>query len=138
MHLKIEHYVLCAADDAENALEYEAIRHYAPLLTDPSLVAGDWNLGPTIANREYRKILSMLEERGLKCLFQTFKAKNPNAVDLPTYRPVRGKNFHKIDHAMGSSWFQENLRSFDTRPLSEAVLSDHAPIVLEFGDGIKS
>lgn len=118
----------------DKALEYEAVRYYTDFLNDPALVIGDWNLGPTIFCESYEKILSLLNERGMKCLLKTYQLKNPNFQDTPTYKPVRGTTLHRIDHAMGSIWFQENLKSFEIRPLSEAILSDHAPIVLDFGD----
>lgn len=113
------------------ALEYEAIRHYHSFLSGRSLVAGDWNTGPTVSPESYWKILGLLAECGLKCLYENKHRVSACDPGPPTYRSVRGAKLHRIDHMIGSDWFQKNQGSIEIRPLSEAILSDHAPIVLE-------
>ena len=54
----------------EECLEYSALRHYKDFFRDPCLIAGDWNLGPTFAQDAYERIINMLSESKIQCLYK--------------------------------------------------------------------
>ena len=44
------------------------------------------------------------------------------------------KTFHHLDHIFGSSYFLNKMKNFKVSSLDEAILSDHASILLELND----
>ena len=112
-------------------LEYSAIDYYKDLFEDPSLIAGDWNLGPTFAQEGYLNILNILEHHGLRSLYHTHNKLSPKESTNHTYRSTR-KTFHHLDHIFGSKSFVENMTSFEIHPFDKVLCSDHAPLIVDF------
>ena len=119
----------------EDALEYSALRHYLPLLKQPLLIAGDWNLGPTFAQDAFLKICGMVEEYGLKSLYHQIFDLVESETRHYTFKSTR-KTFHHLDQVFGCSFFQQAIQSIEIPDFDEVVLSDHAPVcsVFKFWD----
>jgi len=115
----------------ENCLEWSAIRHYCPLLTNPCLVVGDWNFGPKCFPDSFKRLCSMAEEHGLKSLYHSFHSIDEIETNHATFKTTRG-NFHQIDHFFGSEDFQNTMRSYEIDTFDNVVLSDHAPTLVDF------
>lgn len=115
-----------------DALEYSALKHYRSFFTDKSIVAGDWNTGPTVGPRCYEMMNRMLSEAGLECLYRKYKKLKLEDPMPPTYRHNKVGTSHCIDHVYGSKFFQENVKSFLIGDIDSLVLSDHAPLIVEF------
>jgi|GEM_PF-3410052 len=111
-------------------LEYSALEHYKNLLSDPCLVAGDWNLGPTFAQDAFLKIVNILEANGLKSLYHKFNNIPLTESLNPTFRSSR-KTLHHLDHMFGSKYFYDNILNFKVEPFEKVILSDHAPLIVE-------
>ena len=114
-----------------NCLEYTALEYYKNLYSEPSLIAGDWNLGPTYSPESFIKILGILEKYGHKSLYHEFYHLKPHESNHQTFKPVKGKKPHHIDHFFGSVLFQKNMTNFHIDKIENAVLSDHAPLILD-------
>ncbi|RYZ77565.1 MAG: endonuclease/exonuclease/phosphatase family protein [Proteobacteria bacterium] len=115
----------------ERTVEYAALAHYKELFSDPCVVAGDWNLGPTFSPVSYTRVSKMLLGSGLSCLYKSHHSLPDTDIGLPTFRHSRGEATHNLDHIFGSEYFVKRTSAFDVRPLAEAVLSDHAPVILD-------
>ena len=115
----------------EDALEYSALRHYLPLLKQPLLIAGDWNLGPTFAQDAFLKICSMVEEYGLKSLYHQIYDLDESETQHNTFKSTR-KTFHHLDQVFGCFFFQQAIQSIEIPDFDEVVLSDHAPVCSVF------
>lgn len=111
-------------------LELSALRHYSSMLTDPSLVAGDWNLGPTFCQGEFLGIAKVLAENGLESLYHRFNSLDLKESRHPTFRSNRNR-LHHLDHIFGSKSFCAKINSLIVDDFRNVVLSDHAPMVLD-------
>jgi exonuclease III len=116
--------------EGEAALEYVALSHYKKNLSDPALIVGDWNQGPTFAVESYLKILKILDESKMVSLSHYFHKYNVGEEDYVTFKHPRG-NLHILDHIFGSEFFKDNMTSFHIDSFSNVILSDHAPMVLD-------
>ena len=114
----------------DNCLEWSALRHYKPLFDDPIMVAGDWNFGPTLYPKEFDKLDGMLEKSGLKSLYHIFHKIPLLESNHMTFRAPTG-HLHHLDHIFGSKYFYANMKKLSVGDLESAVLSDHAPIILD-------
>jgi exonuclease III len=114
----------------DDCLEWSALRHYRALFNDPAIVVGDWNFGPTCYESSYLTLDNMLEGGGMKSLYHKYYGLSPLETKHSTYITPT-KYYHHIDHIFGSRFFIENMTSFHIEDLENAVLSDHAPVVLD-------
>ena len=114
----------------DKALEWEAMRHYDNLLSDPSLVVGDFNFGPTFSSESFLHLVQLLEKKGLKSLYHHFFDLEPSETEHPTFKTTRD-NFHHLDHMFGSKRFFSTIKKFEIIDFKKVVLSDHSPLLLE-------
>jgi len=115
----------------DGALEYAALKHYLPILNSPSLIVGDWNLGPTFAQEAFLKICGMVGKFGLKSLYHQFYQLAEEETQHSTFKSTRN-TYHHLDQVFGCQFFQKKLSAFHIPCFDEVVLSDHAPIFMEF------
>lgn len=116
--------------EGPECLEYSALRFYEKHFKDPSLVVGDWNLGPTFSLNTFLKLGEMLNAVGLKSLYHEHHGLQHHQSNHFTFRSNRNR-FHHIDHIFGSEFFHKNMNDYHTDSFTNVVLSDHAPILLE-------
>jgi len=114
----------------KHCLEFCAMKHYLPILRDPTLIVGDWNLGPTFAKGDFLEILRILGENGIKSLYHEHYGLHPETSANPTFRSTRN-SLHHLDHMFGSKYFYENMNGLQIDSFENVVLSDHAPLLLE-------
>ena len=112
-------------------LEFSALEYYKSLFTDPSLIVGDWNLGPTFSKDEFVKIVGILDQQGLKSIYHHQHNIFPAETRHSTFRAPKGKVLHHLDHIFGSELFYKNVKTLLIDEFQNVVLSDHAPIVLD-------
>ena len=117
----------------DNCLEWAALEHYKPILKDPSLIAGDWNFGPTFSQEAFVKLNNILNKQGIKSLYHDFENIPVTDTKNYTYKSPM-KTFHHLDHMFGSSYFLNKMKNFKVSSLDEAILSDHASLLLELND----
>ncbi|RYZ80716.1 MAG: endonuclease/exonuclease/phosphatase family protein, partial [Proteobacteria bacterium] len=72
-------------------LKRDAINRYKELFTQPSIVAGDWNLGPTIEPKSFDEITEMFGSSGLSNLYNSFNHLPVDAVAPMTHRHSSGR-----------------------------------------------
>jgi len=113
-----------------DALELSALEHYKSIFSDPSLIVGDWNLGPTFAQKGFLKIMGVLEQHGIKSLYHEHHMLPLKESQHPTFRSTR-KTFHHLDHMLGSRFFYDNMKRLFIDDFANVVRSDHAPLVLD-------
>ncbi len=115
------------------SLEFSVIRHYRYLFTDPCLIAGDWNMGPTLAQGEFLKLMDLVGESGMKSLYHKHYELAHNESDHPTFKMNRkGMHFsHHLDHIFGSKYFYENMSELFIDGFKDEIYSDHASLVLD-------
>ena len=118
----------------ENALEWEAMRHYRHLFADPALVVGDWNFGPTFYKDAFIKLVSIFEESDMRSLYHDYFSLEPSETKHPTFQTTRNTQHH-LDHMFGSASIYSKMKSFEILDLQEVILSDHAPCFLVIEDG---
>jgi hypothetical protein len=115
----------------ENCLEWEAMRHYSSLMNSDFLMAGDFNFGPTFSTAAFVRLCNMMNDRGIQSLYHSWNDLGPQDSKHPTFRTPNG-TMHHLDHAFGSTSFAERLTGYTVTDFSEVVLSDHAPLLLQF------
>jgi len=113
-------------------LEFAAIEYFSPLFQENCVVAGDWNVGPTLsfARDEHFEIVRRFKEKGLRSLYHEYSKEAQGEESIVTFKHTRGKK-HLIDHIYGSEIFLKNMKSFDVHSFVQVVGSDHVPLVLE-------
>ncbi len=115
-----------------SCLEFEALKHYKNFLSaNESIVAGDWNLGPTFAQSDFLEVCRLLADSGLDSLYHKSFNLKVNESEHRTFRRSQGQ-LHHLDHIFGSGLFSQSIKSYIIPPLSEVILSDHSPVVVEF------
>ena len=114
-------------------LEYSALRHYQPMFSDPSLIIGDWNLGPTFSQPSFLKIVDMASQSGMKSIYHEFFKLPHDQTNHSTFRQIRKgvPHLHHLDHIFGSKFFYENISDLLIDDFTNVVRSDHAPVVLD-------
>ena len=114
-------------------LEYSALRHYQPMFSDPSLIIGDWNLGPTFSQPSFLKIVDMASQSGMKSIYHEFFKLPHDQTNHSTFRQIRKgvPLLHHLDHIFGSKFFYENISDLLIDDFTNVVRSDHAPVVLD-------
>ena len=117
----------------ENALEWEAMRHYKHLFSDPALVVGDWNFGPTFSKEAFVELVSVFEESDMRSLYHDYFSLKPDQTKHSTFLTTRNTKHH-LDHMFGSTSFFSKMKRFEILDLTDVVLSDHAPCFLEIED----
>lgn len=115
----------------ETPVEYAALQHYQDFFTDPCIIAGDWNLGPTFAQVDYFKILDLLYSLKIKNLYNEFHKIPLGKETHQTFRPARGSNRHILDHLFGSASILEATKEIQVDAFDNVIRSDHAPLILE-------
>jgi len=113
----------------DSVLEFEAIRYYEKFLKGPALMAGDWNLGPTFAQKDWLRIVELLAPIGLRSLYHQFTVTPLHETKVATFRSNKGKHPHHLDHFFGTNEFIES-GALEILPIQ--AKSDHAPVVLSF------
>ena len=114
----------------DNCLEWAALDHYKPILKDPSLIVGDWNFGPTFSQEAFVKLNNILNQQDIKSLYHEFENIPVTDTKNYTYKSPM-KTFHHLDHIFGSLYFLNKMKNFKVSSLDEAILSDHAALLLE-------
>lgn len=112
-----------------NGLELMAMEHYRPLFKDHSLIAGDFNFGPTFLKDEFDILSKKIEESNLSCLY---KIQGKDCDRPMTFKHNNGKTRHCLDHVFGSQLFKDTIKSYEVGDLDSVVRSDHAPLILDF------
>jgi endonuclease/exonuclease/phosphatase family metal-dependent hydrolase len=112
-------------------LEYSALEYYKHLFSEQCLVAGDWNVGPHVSPLVFQKISQKLSESGLINLYHRHHGLHEAFSEAYTFKYSKGKSRFWIDHIFGSKLFLENTIGFEIGDLDNAILSDHAPLVLD-------
>ena len=114
----------------DQQLEWAAIARYSEQLQRPCLFAGDWNLGPTFAQKNFVRISEILETKGLNSLYHEFYKLDIKDSKHSTFRTPT-KKYHHLDHFFGSKEFSEGMLNYEIPNVDEATLSDHSPIILD-------
>ena len=117
----------------ETAVELTAIRHYAPLMNDHFIMAGDFNYGPTFSGRAFVDFCKRLSEQHVYSAYHAWHGKPVDQSDHATFRHSSGKTHH-LDHIFLSADFKQHMSKMMIPPISEVVRSDHAPIFVEIAD----
>lgn len=115
----------------EDAVELSAIRYYRNIMSENFLMAGDLNFGPTLSQWAFVDLTKRLETNEVYSLYHSANGLPPHKTCHPTYRHTTGQEHH-LDHIFGSIDMLERLETFVTMPLSDVILSDHAPIYADF------
>ena len=115
----------------DGALEYAALRHYLPQLESPSLIIGDWNLGPTFSQKAFIKICEMVGNHDFRSLYHLFFGLDETETQHSTFKSTRN-TYHHLDQVFGCSFFQKHINSIAIPAIEDVVLSDHAPICVDF------
>lgn len=112
-------------------VEYAALSRYQQFLTDPCIIAGDWNLGPTYSSESYKKIARLFQEQDIRNIYNTFHNLEIGSEKHQTFRPARGGKVHILDHIFGSQSILNATEQFWVADPKDWVKSDHAPILLD-------
>lgn len=115
----------------KNGLEFSAIKFYQELLSGRAIFAGDLNFGPTFFQDEFLEVTKTLESFGQRSLYHHYYNLTPAESRDPTFRSSR-KRLHHLDHVFGSVEFVDSLTDFRIEDFANVVLSDHAPLVVDF------
>lgn len=115
----------------DGALEYVALNHYMPKMGSPSLIVGDWNLGPTFAQGAFLKICDMVKQYDYRSLYHQFYELSEEETRHSTFKTTRD-TYHHLDQVFGCPFFQKRLGTFKIHDFDEVILSDHTPILMEF------
>ena len=111
-------------------LEWSALEFYKPILDNPCLIVGDWNFGPTFSQKAFIRLNKILNERNIRSLYHEFENLPITHTKNYTYKSPM-KTFHHLDHMFGSLYFLNKMKNFKVSSLDEAILSDHAALLLE-------
>lgn len=117
--------------NSEDILEWSAVRHYAPLMKQDFLFAGDFNFGPTFSRTAFIRLTEMLAERGVESHYHRYFGLSAGVSNHSSFRTPNGHEHH-LDHAFGSVGMAKRFKKFEILPLDQAVRSDHAPLVIDF------
>ena len=93
-------------------------------------VMGDFNFGPTFSQEAFVDMNNIFEDMGIKGLYHQFNKLPWTKTKNYTYKSPM-QTFHHLDHIFGSEYFQKRMKSFSVGKLEDAVLSDHAPLILD-------
>lgn len=115
----------------EECLEWEVIRHYADFLSSDCLMVGDFNFGPTFSQGSFVELTKRLSKVNMHSLYHQYFSLPVTESEHSTFITTR-KNEHHLDHVFGSGLYSQALESFDIGKLDDAILSDHAPLFLNF------
>ncbi|MFT6677001.1 MAG: exonuclease III [Sulfitobacter sp.] len=118
----------------EDALEWAAINRHTEQLEEPCLVGGDWNFGPTFSQPAFLRMCEMYAEKGYRSLYHEFFDLDCSASEHPTYRSPT-KHYHHLDHFFGTQELVDRMINLEIPDVDEAILSDHAPVVLTINLG---
>lgn len=113
----------------EGQLEWAAIERYRNQLKAPCLFGGDWNLGPTFAAENFVGISRELKKNQMSSLYHDFHGLDITQTKHMTFRTPT-KKYHHLDHFWGSELFSKNMINYEIPCVDDAVLSDHAPVIL--------
>ena len=113
-------------------LEYSALRYYKPMFCDPSLIIGDWNMGPTFALQSFLKVVDIASQSGMKSIYHEFFKLPHDKTNHSTFRRTHKgvAHQHHLDQIFGSKFFYENISDLLIDDFTNVVHSDHAPVVL--------
>lgn len=114
----------------DGAIDFSALEQYRELFADPFLMAGEWNMGPTLAQQGLQKLLNVLNPYGVKSLYDQMTFMPRKEITNPAFRAPRNPTLH-LDHMFGSSFFCDNASALNVDTFEHVVLSDHAPLVLD-------
>ena len=114
----------------DDCLEWSALKHYKPILEDPCICMGDFNFGPTFSQEAFVHMNNVFEDMGIKGLYHQFNKLPWTETKHYTYQSPM-KTFHHLDHIFGSEYFQKHMKAFKIGNLEDAILSDHAPLILD-------
>ena len=116
--------------NGEECLEWSAMRYYKTIFNDPCLSIGDWNFGPTFSQKEFVRLCDMFGSSGMKSLYHEYNDLPVTETKNFTFKSSM-QTYHHLDHMFGSKYFCRNMKSFNVDTLENAVLSDHAPMILD-------
>ncbi len=114
----------------DGALEWEALRYYQPFFSDPCLVAGDWNFGPTFSKAAFIRLADEFGANDMKSLYHHFFVLELGQSNHSTYRSPTG-HYHHLDHIFGSKKFYCKLNNLQIVNVDDAILSDHSPVIID-------
>ena len=114
----------------ENCLEWSALRHFKNIFSDPCVIAGDWNFGPTFSTKAFKRLVSEFSTSGIRSLYHEYNSLSTDLSSHSTYKTPTG-HFHHLDHIFGSEQFCARMTSYIIEDIEDVVLSDHAPIILD-------
>jgi len=116
----------------------DAIKHSARSENESWVIAGDFNSSETFDQRAAgprgnKEFLDYMEQFGFTECLRKSKGKL-----TPTFRHSRGSIKHQIDHLFVTKSLADKLQSCDVGSQDEIFgaspkLSDHLPIIAEFG-----
>ena len=115
----------------ENCLEWEAIRYYAEFLQTDCLMIGDFNFGPSFSQKAFIELTQRLSALDMESLYHQFFSLPVSESNHPTFVTTRNTEHH-LDHVFGSGVYKKRLKTFKIGKLKDAILSDHAPLFVEF------
>lgn len=118
-------------------IENDALEYFKPIFRDPCVIAGDWNIGPTLsfARGAHFEIVRFFGRIGIRSLYHAHSGEKQGAETMITHMHNRGGP-HIIDHVYGTKFFYNHLHSFEVHPFAKVVGSDHAPMLLELKTAI--
>ncbi len=119
--------------EGEKCLEWEALRHYKTLMSDGFLMVGDFNFGPTFSEPAFLHMCRTLQMSSVISLYHQFFALPESCSEHATFKTPNGI-FHHLDHFFGSPQFVSNMQRFSVTPFDQVILSDHAPVLVEFSE----
>lgn len=111
-------------------LDFAALEQYKDLFKENFLMAGEWNLGPTLAEQGLRKVLSLFDQYEIKSLYKHMTTLPKREITNPAFRTPRNP-LHHLDHMFGSTFFCDHANALNVDTFENVLLSDSAPLVLD-------